>query len=468
METMFPTDLVFIKVLNMSLTSVYVILFVVAVRFLLRKAPKAYSYGLWSVVLFRLVCPVSLQGVFSLIRIKPNPIADSIMHSEGPQMSPGIGLVDKTSRPVLPSQPPAGDVTGISPIRLWVSIARTIWLLGIALMLVYGVVSLIRIRSKLTGAVRHRDNIYLADHIDTPFVIGLIRPKICLPSDLSEKEQEFVILHELTHIKRLDHIAKVIAFLALVLHWFNPFVWLAFFLSVKDMEMSCDEKVISSMDAGSRVEYSQVLLNLSTGKRMVAAVPIAFGEGEAKSRLKNVLNYRKPEWWVVAVALVTVVAVVIGLAVNPRTGDKGLASTLLQYRTEYVGNAPKVGGIVTTLEYPANVEYCHFSLQTDTPPYSVTLYLNTDADTLRFYSEDINQGPFFKNAVIMLSLIRNADSVMFMLDDGTRTHAMEFTRSMAESFMGGNLWAYSESQEQFDGFLETLDSMEICLPESDG
>ncbi len=459
-------DAIFLKVLNMSLTASYVILFVLGARLFLKRLPKVFSYALWSVVLFRLVYPLSFEGLFSLVHVNTNPISRGVIYLDIPQINTGIDFVDSAINPVMSTQTPIPGAS-INPMQIWVFAGRTIWLTGIAIMLTYSVVSLTRIRSKLVGAVRWHDNIYLADHITSPFVIGVMRPKIYLPSTLSKKEHEYVILHEQTHIKRFDHVAKVIAFLALTVHWFNPLVWLAFLLSVKDMEMSCDESVIGHMDTDIRKEYSEALLNLATGKRIVAGVPLAFGEGETKGRLKNVLNYKKPKSRIMVVALVAVLAVIIGLAANPRNRNRNnFVASLLKQRTEYVGDNSKVGGIITTLEYPENVEYASFELHTDAPPFSVTVNLNSDTDTRNFYAKDLNEGAFHKNAIIMFSLIHNVENIRFVLNDGISPHSIEFTRVGADSFVQGDIWAYSASPEQFETLMQMLESIEIAMPQA--
>lgn len=450
----------------MSLTASYVILFVLGARLFLKRLPKVFSYALWSVVLFRLVCPLSFEGLFSLVHVNTNPIPNTVMYSDIPQIKTGIDFVDSAINPVMSTQTPIPGAS-INPMQIWVFAGRTIWLAGIAIMLIYSVVSLVRIRSKLVGAVRYHDNIYIADHTTSPFVIGIVHPKIYLPSTLSKKEQEYVILHEQTHIKRFDHVAKVIAFLALTVHWFNPLVWLAFLLSVKDMEMSCDESVLSHVGADIRKEYSEALLNLATGKRIVAGVPLAFGEGETKGRLKNVLNYKRPDSWMVVVALVAVLAVIIGLAANPRNRNRdNFPASLLKQRTEYVGDNSKVGGIITTLEYPENVEYASFELHTSAPPFSVTVNLNTDTETRNFYAMDLNEGPFLKNAMVMFSLIHNVENIRFVLNDGIDPHSIEITRDEAESLVQGDVWAYSASPEQFETFMQMLESIEVAMPEA--
>jgi len=315
------------QILNMSVTASIVIILVLAARLLLKRVPKVFSYALWAVVLFRLVCPVSLSSPISLIGfIYPSTrtvdhgsyssityIPTDIVHTEFPQVDlpvPGINRV------IISSLPRGEEQLAADPLEFPMAAATMLWLFGIGGMMIYSAVSLINLRRRLVGAVRLRGNIYLADHIVTPFVIGILRPRIYLPSTLQEEEQSYVILHEQTHIRRLEHLVKMLAFLALTVHWFNPLVWVAFVFTVKDMEMSCDECVIKLMGSDIRGEYSTSLLSLAAGKRMINVSPLAFGEGNIKGRIKNVMNFKKPAAWVVIISVLFVVAFSVGFAVN--------------------------------------------------------------------------------------------------------------------------------------------------------
>lgn len=328
------------KILNMSLTAGIVIVFVLFARILLKKVPKIFSYVLWAVVLFRLVCPVSFSSEFSLIGLLNAPAATNgsvsfipadIVHTEHPRVDlpvPGLNEV------INENLPQGEEQLAADPLEWQVAAATVLWLCGVAAMLIYSAVSLLLLRRKLTGAVRlqrtmqsspafnremsssSHGNIYLADHIPSPFVLGIIHPKIYLPSTLTEQEQSYVILHEQIHIRRFDYIFKMIAFLALAMHWFNPLVWVAFLLCSRDMEMSCDERVLKEMGNGIKADYSASLLSLAAGRRLINGSPLAFGEGNIKGRIKNVLNFRKPAAWVIAASVVIVIALSVGSAAN--------------------------------------------------------------------------------------------------------------------------------------------------------
>ncbi len=325
------------EIINMSLTAGIVTVLVLIARLLLKKAPKIFSYTLWAVVLFRLVCPVSFSSELSLIGFFHAPamsttnsayssigyIPTDIVHTESPQVDL---LVPGVNEAINGSLPQGREQLDADPPELPMSAATMLWLFGVAAMLLYSAASLIRLHGKLVGAVRLRDNIYMADHIASPFVIGVIRPKIYLPSTLPEQEQSYIILHEKTHIRRLDHIIKMLAFLALAVHWFNPLVWVAFICCVRDMEMSCDERVLKEMGDGIKGVYSTSLLSLAAGRRLINGSPLAFGEGNIKKRIKNVLSYKKPAFWILAVAVVIIIAAGFTLLTNPAATDTSVAS----------------------------------------------------------------------------------------------------------------------------------------------
>lgn len=307
-------DKFFLEILNMSITSTYVILFVILIRFFLKKAPKIYSYSLWSVVLLRLIIPFSFESIFSLIRINPKSIPTGIIYTQTPQISSGIGLIDNIVNNTLPA---ATTTASVNPIQIWIGIGQLIWLVGIIILILYSIITTIKLSKRLKNSTHVSGNIYKADHITTPFVFGLIKPRIYLPINLSENEKSYIIKHEQTHIERYDHIIKFIGFILLSIHWFNPLVWLAFILMSKDMELSCDEKVIKELGNEIKKDYSNSLLSLSLGKKIISGSPLAFGENNTKGRIKNILNYKKPKSWVTLIAIVLVIIVAVGLLSNP-------------------------------------------------------------------------------------------------------------------------------------------------------
>ena len=315
------------KLLNMSLTASIAIVCVLLLRLLLKKAPKVISYALWAVVLFRLLCPVSLSSNLSLFGLMDVPITNTaartssieyvpedIVHTEVPEVTIPVPGVSETINNALPE---GREQLVADPLEAPVAIGTYVWLAGVLIMAGYSVASYVRLRRKLLIVSPLQGNIYLADEITTPFVMGLMRPKIYLPSDMEEGQQSYIILHEQHHIRRGDHIIKALAFLALSIHWFNPLVWVAFLYSNKDMEMSCDEAVVKKMGDGILADYTASLLSLATGKRIIAGMPLAFGEGDTKGRIRNLAHWKKPAFWVVLVAVIACIVLGIGLLTNP-------------------------------------------------------------------------------------------------------------------------------------------------------
>ncbi len=305
---------IFLTFLNMSVTSSFVIVAVLIVRLLLLKAPKIFSYALWAVVLFRLLCPFSFESVLSILPIDPQPVPPEILYQTVPEITSGLEAVDVTINPMLPA-PVVG--ASVNPLQIITYILALVWVIGVAVIAICGLISYLKLRKNLVGALHLKDNIFLADGIPSPFVSGFFRPRIFLPSSLSEDEREYIIAHEKHHIKRLDHITRALAFLALALHWYNPLVWLSFRLSAKDMEISCDMAVIKTLDKATRAEYSSSLLRFSTEKKFPSLTPLAFSESDTKSRVKVILRYKKPMVIISVVAIVSVLLVGFSLTSNP-------------------------------------------------------------------------------------------------------------------------------------------------------
>ncbi len=313
----------FLQVLNMSITASYIIVFVVIVRLLLRKAPKSISYLLWGIVLFRLVCPISFNseinflqsvGVSSTEYIPPN-----ISVMEQPVINTGISPINQAINQSLPKTALYGSS---KPMQTLESIACLVWIAGMIALLAYSIISYILFQRKLKTAKYIKNNIYESDNILTAFVIGFIKPRIYLPVGLTEREHIYILEHEKTHIKRLDHLLKPIAFFVLCIHWFNPLVWLAFVLMSKDMEMSCDERVIKKIGDNYKKDYSYSLLSMAQNKKIMNGSPLAFGEKNTKTRIKNILNYKKPTIWFVTVLVIAVAGISLFLLGNPDSSKK--------------------------------------------------------------------------------------------------------------------------------------------------
>ena len=310
-------DRLYMAVLDMSKTASIVILIVLAFRVLLKRTPKVFSYALWLVVLVRLLCPLSLESRVSLVPQLPATSSGYSLDEEpidfagagmaayqavGDALNGGLGI-----QHVATTQKDEDGMTRYVSTdwwSVWILFGKYVWLTGVAVMLAYSGLSYWKIRKKVQIAVPLRDHILIADDIKSPFVIGFIKPKIYLPCNLGEKEQEYIILHEQHHIRRFDHVVKALAFLALTIHWFNPLVWVAFVQACKDMEMSCDEAVIRKLGSDVRGDYAASLLTLATGQRIIAGTPLAFGEGDTKGRIRNLAKWKKPAIWVLVLTII--------------------------------------------------------------------------------------------------------------------------------------------------------------------
>ncbi len=305
----------FLTVLNMSLTGSFAIVAVILLRFCLKRVPKIFSYALWLIVLFRLVCPISFESVISILPKYSEIIPQDIIYQQAPQVQSIVPLNDSTVNQVLPN---SVTTSGINSMQIVLLLGEVVWILGIAILMLYSLFSIYKLNHQLKDAIYIKDNIYLAEHLRTPFVLGVMNPKIFIPTNLDEGDAAYILKHEQTHIKRHDPLIKIVSFLVLCIHWFNPLVWVAFILMTKDMEMSCDEAVIREMGAGIKKEYLTTLLAMGKGHSIIGGAPLAFGEGEIKERIKNILNYKRPAFWGTVCLIAAVIVVAIALISNPQ------------------------------------------------------------------------------------------------------------------------------------------------------
>lgn len=297
---------VFLQFLNMSITGSYVILLIILARLLLKRSPKIFSYALWSVAFYRLVCPLSFESVYSLIRINTRAVPDVIIHDIKLPVDSGIDAIDQLPNHTMPAA--AADII-VNPTHLWIVIGESVWLFGVFILFIYSIFTAVRLFRKLKTSELIYGNIYEIDEIRTPFVYGVFKPKIYLPKGLSRKERTYIIKHEQTHIKRFDHVIKLLAFLVLCIHWYNPVVWVAFLLMGEDMEQSCDESVIKQLGTDIKREYATSILTLSAGKRIIGGCPLAFSESSTKGRIMNILSYKRPAFWIIVVSVIAAAAI---------------------------------------------------------------------------------------------------------------------------------------------------------------
>lgn len=309
-----------LKLLNMSITAGWLILAVLLLRLLLKKAPAWISCLLWGLVALRLVCPFSLESVFSLIPSRET-IPAEIALSPMPSVNSGVHFVDSRINPVLQDSFAPNPGTSANPLQVWLFIAGIFWAAGVCVLILYAAGSSMRLFLRLRTAVRLQGSVYLSEFIDTPFLFGLVRPRIYLPSRMPEKMRAPVIAHEQAHVERLDHIWKILGFLLLAVYWFHPLCWAAYVLFCRDLELACDEKVIRHYDAHQKKEYSEALLACSLRQPGIRICPLAFGETDVKKRIRSVLHYKKPALWVVSAAVLVCAAAAVCFLTDPVEGS---------------------------------------------------------------------------------------------------------------------------------------------------
>ena len=293
----------FIHVLNISITASFLVLAIIIYRLFAKKAPKWVSVLLWGLVGLRLLFPFSIESALSLIPSK-NTIPTTITHDRYPALDTGFGSIDEIVNPVLSGSMEARPEYSANPMQIWITILGWIWLGVMLCMLIYMAASFIYLRIKTRVKIERENNVYLCDYVKTPFILGIVRPRIYLPSDISDKDYSLVVAHERAHIKRLDHIWKPLGFLLLSVYWFNPLLWVAYVLLCRDIESACDEKVISDLEDNEKADYSEALLSLGIKSRVISACPLAFGEVSVKSRVSAISKYKKPATIVIVISLV--------------------------------------------------------------------------------------------------------------------------------------------------------------------
>lgn len=488
------TDL-FASVLNMSITASVVILVILVLRIPLKKFSKVFSYLLWLPVLLRLVIPFSFESKLSLLRLLGGNVkagTGAVELSGWGYMGSRVDLLPARAAAAgtIANNSAATDLTaaaqGSGSLHTAMGIAAVIWLIGMIALLLYSVIVYIKIKRDIKTATFVKENLFETDRISSPFVLGFIKPKIFIPVGIDSSELVYILAHEQTHINRLDYRIKPIAFLVLIVHWFNPLVWLSFVLMGRDMEMSCDESVIKRMGADIRCNYSNSLLSLSVRKNSLIPVgPLAFGESNIKSRIKNILKYKKPALGVSAAAALVTAAAIIVCAANPAgTGKVGELSgsrqiadepeenyrvynlkALLEYKTPYVGNNAKVVGLIDTIPLPAGIARDTVELQTDQPPYGITVNLKMKDSSAVTEEGAISGTAFFPHAVLLFCLIDNVDSITYKLTDTTGAYAgtvysFPYTREYTGKRMREDVRKYSSDEEDLKTLINRINKIQ--------
>lgn len=308
---------VFIKTLNMGIAASWLILAVVVLRILLKRAPKRYRLLLWAAVGLRLVLPVSIESALSLVP-SAQTLPEGVMYAAAPELNTGIAALNDAINPAFTAAFAPEPAASANPLQVLLPIASVIWLAGAAVMLLWALVSWLRLRRRVAEAVRLEGNMFESERVASPFVLGLIRPRIYLPFGLDEGAREQVLTHERAHIARGDHVIKPIGWLILAVYWYNPLVWLAYALFCRDIELACDERVIRRLPVSGRADYSQALLDLSRPHHGVGACPLAFGESAVKCRVKSVLTYKRPAFWLIMLAAVLCIGAAVCFLTDPK------------------------------------------------------------------------------------------------------------------------------------------------------
>ena len=319
---------IFLKLLNLSISASWLVLVVLALRLVLKRAPKWVNVLLWGMVALRLMLPFSIESALSLIPSAETVSPEVVRFDPAPTITSGVEFIDNAVNPSLSESFAAAPLASVNPLYVWTYLAGWVWLIGLAAMLAYALVSYLRLRRRVSASIPLRENIYVCDEVPSPFILGIVHPRIYLPSALDEAQRGSVLSHERAHLARRDHWWKPLGFALLAVYWFNPLLWLAYTLLCRDIELACDERVLRGMDAGQVKAYSSELLACSVPRRMLAACPLAFGEVGVGARVKNALRYKKPAFWVVAASVAVCVVVAVCFLTNPERATMKWAKSL--------------------------------------------------------------------------------------------------------------------------------------------
>ena len=342
---------VFLKLLNLSISASWLVLAVLVLRLVSKRSPKWMNVLLWGIVALRLVLPFSIESALSLIPSAETVSPAVVQFAPAPTITSGVSVIDNAVNPSLSEHFSAVPTASVNPLYVWTEIAGWVWLIGLGAMLLYALVSYLRLRRRVSVSLCVRENIYLCDAISSPFILGVVKPRIYLPSGLDEVQRQNVLSHERAHLARRDHWWKPLGFALLAVYWFNPVLWLAYALLCRDIELACDERVIRTMDESAVKTYSTVLLACSMPRKAVITCPLAFGEIGVKERVRNALHYKKPAFWVVAASVAVCIVVAVCFLTNPPTDTD--AAGLVGFHREQVTYADVTGA---SGAQPSNVQ----------------------------------------------------------------------------------------------------------------
>lgn len=408
---------IFVTMLNLSLTSCLIVVAIALIRLVFRKAPKKILCALWILVAIRLLCPVFIPSpisVYNIFEFESNPRSYFEYNGDAEMTE-----VEFNTETTLESDEAVKEGSfAVQIFDFYFPTLMRIWFIGTIVMIVAAVISYVRLRYTVRASIKIEDGIFVCDEISTPFILGIIRPVIYLPTGIASETKSHVIAHERAHIKRGDFIWKPISYLILCMYWFNPFIWLAFILFCRDMEMACDEKVINNMDKDFISRYSEALLNFASGKRLISVCPLAFGEVGVKQRIKSILKYKRSGKIVIGIVIVLGIAIAAVFLTGPASTfaienqedlEKKVVDEARIPYTDFVGDNSTVSAIVSHMTFPEGLIFDHIELDTSEEPYGLTIVLSGSGDK--------DFGLFSKNADLAFDHIGNLSSVMFINKD---------------------------------------------------
>lgn len=395
----------FMQVLNNAIMVSFLIPAVILIRFFFRKMPKWTVCLLWFVVAFKLVFPVHIESIFSLLP-SGEPLPTNIAIEKNPQIHSGIERIDNVINPVLQQNFAPQEAASVNPLQVYQYIGMILWVVGIVILITYALVSYILLKRRVRTSVKTGEKIYECDNIENPFILGIVNHGIYLPSGLSDEIKECVLKHEKMHLSRMDHFWKPFGFLILAVYWFQPLCWIAYVLFCRDIEYACDEKATKGESDAWKADYCQALLNCSMPKKMIVACPVAFGEIGVKSRVKNILNYKKPAFWIIISSIIICIIVAVCFATNPRKDMTDIATSessscpfgdisndsILAMSLAYAPNLMKVSKDEANKMNEAFTSASWVRLDSDTPTpdgeyYSIFVYNGGNPFKLTFYGD---------------------------------------------------------------------------------
>ena len=469
----------FTSILNISITAGYAAVAVIIIRILLKKLPKTFSYVLWLAVLIRLIFPFNFKSNISflnLINPKVQTLSGTIKYvpqniglMQSPKVLTGINSISNVVSSNLPS---AAETSSVNPMQIVLLIASVIWAAGAAAILIYSIISYIKLKNKVKTATLVKENIYETDKISSPFLCGFVRPKIYVPVGLSPDELSYILLHEKTHIKRFDYIIKPFAYLLLIIHWFNPVMWISFTLMGKDMEMSCDENVIKEMGSSIKGNYSASLLSMSMKRSgLIMGSPLCFGESNIKSRIKNILNYKKPAFWVVIIIAAATGVLIFSLVSNPKGNAKDVSiysgyniTKLMKNKTSYVGNNSKDAALISAMFLTDGINQKTIELQTKKQPYGMTI--NYEKNNSTYLEDNTMYNYLYRNSIMLFSLIDNVDNINCKISNGTQVQiTYSFSREETDKLMGIDVRKYSDNAGNLKSLIDIINNKNFSIPD---